>query len=112
MLNEKIHAGEFILSEGNGSISREQITVASGEDLPAGQVVGQITATSLYVAYNDGATDGSEVAAGILFDAVDATAASTPGVIVSRLAEVSESLLTGLDANGRADLLARNIIIR
>lgn len=39
---ETLHAGEFVLSEGNGSISRETVTFIAGGNLPAGQVVGVI----------------------------------------------------------------------
>lgn len=42
-LTEGRHAGEFIVSEGNGLISREEITVNAGESLVAGQVLGEIT---------------------------------------------------------------------
>lgn len=42
LLIEEIHTGEFLLSH-DGAYSREQITVASGQDLPAGQVYGLVT---------------------------------------------------------------------
>jgi hypothetical protein len=42
-LTEGRHAGEFIVSEGPGCISRDAITVAVGEALVAGQVLGKIT---------------------------------------------------------------------
>jgi len=109
---EAAHAGEFIVSEGNGNISREGITVVSGQTLVAGEVVGKITASGKYATYNNGASDGSEVAAGILYDAVDASAADADGVMVARLAEVESAGLTGSDANGVADLLALNVIVR
>jgi outer membrane protein assembly factor BamB len=112
ILNETTHAGEFLLSEGNGNISREQVVIASGEVLAAGTLVGKVTATSKYVAYADGNVDGSEVAAGILYDAVDATDGDANGVIVARLAEVDTDLLVGVDANGTADLEALNIYQR
>lgn len=112
ILTESSHAGEFILSEANGNLSTEQIVVVSGQDLAAGTVVGKVTASGKYAAYSDGASDGTEVAAGILFDAVDASAADAAGVIVERLAEVKGDALTGSDANAVTDLLARNIKVR
>lgn len=42
-LTEGMHAGEFIVSEANGLLSREAITVNVGESLVAGQVLGKIT---------------------------------------------------------------------
>ncbi len=44
---EGFHAGEFLLSEGAGSISREQVTLAAtAKALPAGQVLGIVTASA------------------------------------------------------------------
>lgn len=40
-LTEGKHAGEFILSEAEGSRSRENVTVLSGENLKAGHVLGR-----------------------------------------------------------------------
>jgi Bacteriophage lambda head decoration protein D len=42
------YAGEFVVSEGNGSISRESITVLSGQNLVAAAVLGKITASGKY----------------------------------------------------------------
>lgn len=43
---ESIHAGEFLVSEAPGHRSREEITVLSGQDLVAGQVLGKVTVGS------------------------------------------------------------------
>jgi Bacteriophage lambda head decoration protein D len=40
-LQEGRYAGEFIVSEGNGRISRETITVLSRENLEAAAVLGK-----------------------------------------------------------------------
>ena len=88
-LQEGRYAGEFVVSEGNGSISRETITVLSGETLEAG--LGKVTASGKYKALDPAAVDGSEVAAGILYDAVDASAADAEGVAIVRLAEVNSA---------------------
>ena len=111
-LIERNRAGEFLLSEGNGSISRETITLISGQDLAAGTVLGKITASGKYTAYADGASDGSEAAAAILYDNVDASAGDKDAVVIARFAEVSSDILTGSDANGVADLTVLNIIVR
>lgn len=109
---EANHAGEFLVSEGNGQISREAITVAAGDMLPAGQVLGIKTATSEYTAYSNAANDGTEVAVGVLYAPLPASANARAGVAVVRLAEVSAARLTGLDSAATADLKARNIIVR
>jgi hypothetical protein len=61
---------------------------------------------------DDGANDGRRAASGILFAPVDATSNDIRAVAVLRDAEVIERLLTGLDAAGKADLLALGIVIR
>ena len=61
-LQEGRYAGEFIVSEGNGSISRETITVLSGETLEPGAVLGKVTASGKYKALDPAAADGSEAA--------------------------------------------------
>ena len=86
---EDTHAGEFLVSQGPGNVSRENITVLSGQNLKAGAVLGLITVSQKYRELQPGATDGSEVAAGVLYDAVDASLADTLGVAVVRLAEVN-----------------------
>lgn len=118
-LTEARRTGEFILSEANGTISREAITVVSGQDLEAGTVVGKITASGKYTAYDDDNADGSQTAAGILYAAVDASGADAPGVIIARHAEVADALLIWAGTNdagdktaGKADLAALDIIIR
>lgn len=66
-----------------------------------------------YTAYDDdGTDDGRRAASGILYAPVDATENDVRVTGVMRDAEVIERLLTGLDANGQADLLAKGIIVR
>jgi hypothetical protein len=101
VLTEGRYAGEFVVSEGNGRISRETITVLSGQNLTAAAVLGKVTASGKYKALNPAAADGSEVAAGVLYDAVDASAADAEGVAIARLAEVNAAELvwpTGITA--------------
>ena len=116
---EAIHKNEGNLSEGNRSISREEITVVSGQNLGAMFVVGKITAPGKYKEYDNAAADGSQVAAGVLIGAVDATSGDKKGVILARYAEVDYDLLQWKTAMsqgdkdaGVADLAALGIIVR
>ncbi|HIE5945998.1 TPA: head decoration protein [Burkholderia cepacia] len=114
MSNWKVQAAltaEFLVSEGNGQISRERIVVKAGAALPAGQVLG-VTSTGEYAPYDNAANDGSEVAAAVLYAPLTASEASRPATGIVRLAEVVGGLLTGLDAAGRGDLAERHVIIR
>lgn len=92
-LTEGMHAGEFIVSEANGSRSREVVTIDTGA-LVAGEVLGKITASGKYVAFNQDGADGSEAAAGILYDNTDATDADQSAVAIMRDAEVGAADLT------------------
>lgn len=105
--------------EGNGKISRETITVLSGETLQAGAVLGKVTASGKYKALDPAAVDGSEAAAGVLYDAVDASAADAEGVAIVRLAEVNAAELVWPDGiivpeqtTALGELAALNIIAR
>lgn len=112
-LQEGKHTGEFLLSEANGTRSREEVVIAAAAAaLVAGTVMGKITASGKYVAYNDGASDGSQTAAGILYSNVADSASDQKAVIIARDAEVVGAELTGNDANGTTDLKALGIIVR
>lgn len=72
-----------------------------------------------YVEHNPAATDGSHRAAGILFDAVDATLTAQPGVAIARMAEVNGDEITwktGISAADKAagieSLKALSVIVR
>jgi len=117
VLQEGRYAGEFVVSEGNGKISCETITVLSGQILEAAAVLGKVTASGKYKVLDPAASDGSEVAAGILYDAVDASAAE--GVAVVRLAEVNAAELVwpagitgGEQTTALGELAALSIIAR
>ncbi len=113
-LTEITHAGEFLLAEGNGSISRAEITIAAAAGaMVAGTVLGKITASGKYIAYDDAGTDdGRRTAAGILYASVPDSAADQPAVAIVRHAEVSQGELTGYDAAAGVELAALQIIVR
>lgn len=112
-LTETFRTGHFLLSEASGTRSREEVTIdlAAAAMVP-GTVVSKLTATGKWVAYDDVGTDGSEVAAGILYAAVADSAADQKGVVLVRDCEVTGSRLTGSNANAVADLKALGIIVR
>jgi hypothetical protein len=116
ILQEGPHTANFLLSEGNGLISREQITVAAGGELLPGQVLGVVTASGKYAPYNpadtgEGAT-GTSIAVGVLYRGLDASEEDRQGVAIVRLAEVTGALLVGLTDAAAVDLKTRDIIIR
>ena len=109
---EPMHAGEFLLSEGAGNISREAINVAAGSALNAGQVLGLVTSSGEFAPYVPTAEDGSQHAVAILFGPLGESDIVRRGRAVVRLAEVSEAHLTGLDLEGEKSLAEHFVIVR
>lgn len=112
MKTESMHAGEFLLSEGAGNISREAINVAAGAALEPGQILGLITATGEFAPYSPIAEDGSENAIAILYGPLGESDVVRRGRGIVRLAEVSEAHLTGLDPAAEKALNAQHLIVR
>ena len=118
VVTESVHAAEFIITEANGDLSREDIVVVSGQNLAAGAVLGKITASGKYQAYDNASALGPQAAAGILIHPVDASAADAKGAAIVRHAEVDGDMLNwgsmaGADLTaGVVDLLALQILVR
>lgn len=98
-LTEKNHFEEFLFSEGNGNISREVITVASGQNLKAGQPF-QLSAGKAIAATGTVNTAGLIVThiTGVLSKDADASSTGTNADIlnvpyIARHAEVVETLI-------------------
>jgi hypothetical protein len=121
-LTEGKYAGEFLISEAPGTLSRENGTV----DVPAtttiepGTVLGQLSGTGHYAPYDDANTDGTETAAAILAGARlvndGALVDSQATALIVRLAEVrADDLVWGAgvdEAGGATDLAAAFIVAR
>lgn len=117
MTTEPRRAGEHIVSEANGSLSRDQAVLAAG-DLPAGAVLA-LNGTGDYVQVAPAAIDGTEVAVAVLYAAVDATGGAAPCVVHARNCEVHGEALTWPDAattgqieTGIAQLADQDILVR
>jgi hypothetical protein len=90
---ENPRALAFLLSEGDGTISRESVVIGAGK-LVAGTVLGKVTASGQYVAHNPAATTGEQVAVAVLGYDTDATNAPQKAVAIVREAEVNALKLT------------------
>ncbi len=73
MLTESQNLGDLLKYEAPNLYSRESVTVAAGQNLLLGSVLGQATVDGKFHALNPTATDGTEVAAGVLANDTDAT---------------------------------------
>lgn len=105
-------AGSEGLGELNVVLAGDE-TATSG--LRKGTIMAKVTASGLYVPYLDSASDGSEVAVGILSQDVglkDMYTVASDGVKTAKAFTVTlytqgtvvEAELTGIDANGKTDL--------
>lgn len=114
VLTQGKQTGEFLLSEANGDRSREvvTVTVAGAVALPSGQVLGKLSATGKYVAYNNAGAGGAEIAAAVLLNACPGTNGDYKCTVFVRDCEVWESMLTGIDSAGKTDLTALGVIVR
>lgn len=57
------------------------VTIVSGQNLVAGELLGKITSGGKYKKWTSGASDGSENVAAILVDDCDATDGDTPATV-------------------------------
>ncbi|MFV3077971.1 head decoration protein [Niveispirillum fermenti] len=116
---EPIRPGEHLVSEANGSRSREEITIAAGAVLPPATVLGQVTATGKYKRLAPAANDGTENAAGVLYADAGAVATDTRATAHVRDCEVNGLVLdwpAGITTNQKnaaiAALAALGVIVR
>lgn len=109
-LTERPHAGCYIADETSINLSRRVVTIASGSgELEAGTVLGKITSSGKYAPHDPGKSDGSQTAAAVLFDRVDATAADVEAVVSYAATAVNESELiwdAGISDQQRAAAVA------
>ena len=112
--------GDLLKYEAPNLYSRERATVAAGQNLPLGAVVGRVAATGKIEALDPAAGDGSEVAVGVLALAVDATLIDREdAILIARHAIVARNALvwpagitTAQQLAAIAQLEARGIVVR
>lgn len=91
--SEQNYLGDWLKVEADNLYSRDEVTVASGQNLATGTVVGIVTASGKVTRLAPAAVDGSENAAGVLLLDVDASAADKGAVIIARHAICSDKKL-------------------
>ena len=60
-LTEGQHRGEFLVTEANGSLSREVVTILAGESLQPGQVIGKVSVGTVTAEADSGNTGNGTV---------------------------------------------------
>lgn len=94
VITEGLNLGDLLKYEAPNLYSRDQITVGAGQNLPLGTVVGLVTATGKIKQIDPSATDGSQYAAGVLMQAVDATLIDREdGLMLARHAIIADHAL-------------------
>ena len=119
-LAEPLNLGDLLKYEAPNLYSRDRVTVASGQNLPLGTVVGLVTATGKFKQIDPSAEDGSQVAAGVLLQTCDATLIDRDdGLVVARHAIVAhhalawpDAITTGEKASAIAQLKALGVLVR
>ena len=106
VLAEPLNLGDLLKYEAPNLYSRDRVTVASGQNLPLGTVLGIVTAGGKYKQIDPSAEDGTQVAAGVLLQACDATLIDRDdGLVVARHAVVAHHALAWPDAITTAEQL-------
>ena len=93
-LIEPLNLGDLLKYEAPNLYSRDRVTVAAGQTLVLGTVLGMVTATGKVKQIDPSATDGSQYASGVLMQDADAHMADRDdGLMVARHAIVSDHAL-------------------
>ncbi|NHN83660.1 head decoration protein [Acetobacter musti] len=92
------------LIAGNLKLVTQDVTIGAGQTLLRGSVVGKVTATGAYILCVATATDGSQVPAGVMVDAVTTAAGTTGAGSIYRQGEFNSNYLT-FDASWTAATL-------
>ena len=119
-IKQGLNLGDLLKYEAPNLYSRERVTVAAGQVLALGTVLGEVTASGELTALDPAAVDGSEVAVGVLLQAIDASAgARNDGLMAARHAILADHALAwpaaiapAEQAAAIAQLKARGLLIR
>lgn len=120
VLHESANLGDLLKYEAPNLYSRDEVVVAAGQTLALGAVVGRLTATREIAAFDPGAEDGREIAAGVLIEAITTSATERRrSLIVSRHAIVfggalvfATTLTAEQTAAALAQLAALGVLVR
>ncbi|WP_054031016.1 head decoration protein [Desulfatitalea tepidiphila] len=119
-ITEGNYNSDWLAWEQDNDYSRKKVTIAESQTITKGEVLGVVTASGQYAAFNQDGDDGTESAAGIsLGDYATAASETASGVALVRDAIVIEDNLTfpsditsGEQATAMASLLALGIITK
>ena len=94
VITEGLNLGDLLKYEAPNLYSRDQVTVAAGQNLVLGTVVGIDATTAKVKQIDPAATDGTEVAVGVLATSIDASLIDREdGILIARHAVVADQAL-------------------
>ena len=119
-ITEQNNLGDLLKYEAPNRYSRDVATIAAGQNLPLGTVLGRNASDGKHYAIDPAATDGTEAAIGVLANAIDATNADrSDAILIARHAIVAKTALvwpialTGAQRTAYEQLLAeRGVLVR
>ena len=119
VITEQNRLNDFLKWEEEMLYSREKITVASGNTISLGEVLGKVTASGEYAPLNPAGADGTETAAAIALADIDASEATAEGPALVREAIVvdgglvwPEGIVSGDKTTAQGQLKDLGIIFR
>jgi hypothetical protein len=120
-IEENKNLGDLLKYETDKNYCREVVTVASGQNLKLGTVVGIKTATDevKIASIASQETDGSDVAVGVILEDVDATGGAKKALMIARDAIIASGAVVFPNSASadqkkkiKKDLEARGLVIR
>lgn len=94
VLTNELTLGDLLKYEEESLYSRDQVTVAAGQNLRIGTVLGRVDANGKVKALDPAATDGTQIATAVLLQSVDATTGDkSSGIAVTRQSIVAHHAL-------------------
>ncbi|WP_341823846.1 head decoration protein [Wolbachia endosymbiont (group A) of Agelastica alni] len=88
-ITEQNNLGDLLKYEASSLYSRDQITVAKGQNIKLGAVVGKKTEDGFIRVLNPAGTDGTQTAMGVIVSDVNAIE-NTRAVIITRVAMLAD----------------------
>jgi hypothetical protein len=93
-ITEANNLGDLLKYEAPNRYSRDVATIAAGQNLPLGTVLGRKTDDGKHYPIDPAATDGTETAIGVLANEIDATNADrSDAILIARHAIVAKTAL-------------------
>ncbi|KLT22152.1 phage head decoration protein D [Wolbachia endosymbiont of Armadillidium vulgare str. wVulC] len=118
-ITEQNNLGDLLKYEASSLYSRDQITVAKGQNIKLGAVVAKKTDDGFIRVLNPAGTDGTQTAIGVITSDVNSKDGDTKAIIITRIALLADhavvwpvNITEEQKAAAIKQLEARGIIIR